>query len=167
MTLRTETIGYQHDGVALEGLLAWDDAIQGPRPGVLVSHAWAGRSEFEDSKAQKLAELGYAGFSLDLYGKGVRGSSKEENTALMQPFMENRPLLQERLNASLDAMNDCEVVDATRSAIIGYCFGGLCALDLARSGRDIRSGHQPARSADGTRQHSRNQGKGTGTAWLG
>ena len=139
MTLRTETIGYQHDGVALEGLLVWDDAIQGPRPGVLVSHAWAGRSEFEDSKAQDLAGLGYAGFSLDLYGKGVRGNSKEENSALMQPFMENRPLLQERLNASLDAMNGCEVVDATRSAIIGFCFGGLCALDLARSGRDIRA----------------------------
>ncbi len=137
MTLRAETIGYQHDGVALEGLLVWDDAIQGPRPGVLVSHAWAGRSEFEDSKAQKLAGLGYAGFSLDLYGKGVRGSSKEENMALMQPFMENRPLLQERLNASLDAMNDCDAVDGTRSAIIGFCFGGLCALDLARSGRDI------------------------------
>ena len=139
MTLRTETIGYQHDGVALEGLLVWDDAIQGPRPGVLVSHAWAGRSEFEDSKAQDLAGLGYAGFSLDLYGKGVRGNSKEENSALMQPFMENRPLLQERLNASLDAMNDCGVVDATCSAIIGFCFGGLCALDLARSGRDIRA----------------------------
>ena len=139
MTLRTETIEYQHNGIALEGLLAWDDAQEGARPGVLVSHAWAGRSEFEDSKAQELARLGYVGFSLDLYGKGVRGSSNEENAALMQPFMANRSLLQERMNASLDAMNACDVVDATRSAIIGYCFGGLCALDLARSGRDIRA----------------------------
>ena len=66
MTLRTETIEYQHNGTILEGLLAWDDAQQGAQPGVLVSHAWAGRSEFEDNKAQELARLGYVGFALDL-----------------------------------------------------------------------------------------------------
>ena len=139
MALRTETIDYQHNGINLEGLLAWDDALEGTRPGILVSHAWAGRSEFEDGKARELARLGYVGFALDLYGKGVRGSSNEENAGLMQPFMENRSMLQERLNSSLDAMHACDVVDAAHSAIIGYCFGGLCALDLARSGRDIRA----------------------------
>lgn len=138
MTITTKSIEYSHNGVALEGLLAWDDARTGPRPGVLVSHAWGGRGNFDDERARELAKLGYAGFALDVYGKGVRGSNKEENAALMQPFMEDRTLLQARLAESLKTLADCECVNASRMAIIGYCFGGLCALDLARSSHDIQ-----------------------------
>jgi len=127
-----------HDGdVVLEGMLAWDDAIEGPRPGVLISHAWGGRSDFEDGKANALAEFGYAAFSLDLYGKGVRGSDPEENAALMQPFLEDRAMLQQRLLVSLDAMRQQDAVDANRVAAIGFCFGGLCVLDIARTGADL------------------------------
>ncbi|NND92000.1 MAG: carboxymethylenebutenolidase [Granulosicoccus sp.] len=136
--MRTESIEYQHDGITLEALLAWDDQITGPRPGVLISHAWAGRSSFENARAEDLAAMGYAGFALDLYGKGVSGSSKEENSALMQPFISDRPHLLNRLQQSLDTLKACAVVDESRTAIMGYCFGGLCALDLARGGADIQ-----------------------------
>ena len=104
MSIQTRTIDYTDGDTVLEGLLAWDDAVEGPRPGVMVSHAWAGRGPLEDGKAQALAELGYAGFSLNLYGKGVLGASTEENAALMQPFLDDRAMLQQRLLLSLNTM---------------------------------------------------------------
>ena len=104
MSIRTRTIEYLDGDTVLEGLLAWDDTDDKPRPGILVSHAWSGRSDFEDDKACKLAELGYVGFAQDNYGKGVRGSNPEENDALMQPLLDDRPALQQRMIASLDTL---------------------------------------------------------------
>lgn len=138
MAIQNKTIEYVHQGTQLEGRLCWDDQIEGPRPGVLVSHAWAGRSGFEDDKAAELAKLGYAGFSLDLYGQGVLGTSVEENSQLMQPFLEDRQMLQARLGVALATLRSSELVDSANTAIMGYCFGGLCALDLARIGTDIK-----------------------------
>ncbi len=137
MTIRTRSIDYADGDTALQGTLAWDDAVEGPRPGVLVSHAWRGRSEFEDDKARALAELGYAGFALDLYGKGVCGRSPDENAALMQPFLDDRRLLVRRMHLALDELRRQEPVDPRRIGAIGFCFGGLCVLDLARSGADV------------------------------
>ena len=136
--IKEELIEYEHNATVLEGFLAYDDGKQGARPGVMISHAWAGRGEFECNKARKLAELGYAGFALDLYGKGVLGSGPEENQKLMAPFLEDRALLQSRLTRSLETMRKQSVVDEARTAAMGFCFGGLCVLDLARIGTDIR-----------------------------
>jgi dienelactone hydrolase len=138
MTVQTRTIEYTHGDTLLEGFFAWDDAIAGPRPGVAVAHAWAGRDEFEQGKAIKLAELGYTGFALDLYGKGVLGSGPEENAVLMAPFMEDRQLLQDRMHLAISVLREQEEVDATAVAAMGFCFGGLCVLDLARTGSDVR-----------------------------
>ncbi len=121
----------------LEGLLAWDSAVDFARPGVMVSHAWGGRGELEDAKAVALAELGYVGFASNLYGKGVRGNSTEENAALMQPFLDNRSMLQQRMLLSLNTMRTQPEVDERNVAAIGFCFGGLCVLDLARTGEDL------------------------------
>ena len=137
MSIQTRLIEYEHGDSLLEGLMAWDDTSNGPRPGIMVSHAWAGRSEFEEDKARQLAELGYVGFALDLYGKGVRGGSPEENGALMQPFLDDRSMLQERLLLSLNIMREQSTVDTSSAAAIGFCFGGLCVLDLARTGEDL------------------------------
>lgn len=138
MTIQTRTIEYSHGDALLEGFLAWDDAQESSRPGVVVAHAWAGRGEFEQGKAIKLAEQGYVGFALDMYGKGVLGSNPEENTALMTPFMEDRQLLQDRMQLAVTVLRDQQEVDAGRVAAIGFCFGGLCVLDLARIGSDVR-----------------------------
>lgn len=137
MSIRTRTIEYEDGDALLEGELAWDDAGVAARPGVLIAHAWRGRSEFESGKARSLAELGYAGFAMDLYGKGVRGGSIEENRALMRPFMEDRALLQRRMRLALECLRSQEEVDAARTGAIGFCFGGLCVLDLARTGAGI------------------------------
>jgi dienelactone hydrolase len=136
--IKTRNIEYNHDGVILEGMLTFDDSRTGPRPGILVSHAWGGRGEFECNKARALAELGYTGFALDLYGKGVLGSTPEENTKLMTPFLEDRSLLQSRLTLALKTMQAQDEVDGEYCAAIGFCFGGLCVLDLARIGTDIQ-----------------------------
>jgi dienelactone hydrolase len=137
MSIQTRTIDYEDGDTVLEGLIAWDDARSKPAPGVIVSHAWAGRSPFEDNKAIELARLGYTGFALDLYGKGVLGSGPDENAALMTPFLDDRPMLQQRLLLSLQTMRNQPEVDESKVAAIGFCFGGLCVLDIARTGAEI------------------------------
>jgi len=134
MSIQTRLVEYHDEESVLEGMLVWDDAVSGPRPGVLVSHAWSGRSDYEEGKARRLAELGYVAFALDLYGKGVRGSSVEENSALMQPFLDDRAMLQRRLLLAVDTLRQQDEVDAAKVAAVGFCFGGLCVLDIARFG---------------------------------
>ena len=136
--MRERLVEYEHDGVVLEGLLVVDDAAQNRRPGVLVAHAWGGRGDIEERTARRLAEHGYVGFAMDMYGKGVRGSSREENAALIAPFLENRASLQSRMTAAAKVLAGQDEVDSNRIAAIGYCFGGLCVLDLARTGADVR-----------------------------
>ncbi|MBF8270630.1 MAG: Carboxymethylenebutenolidase [Gammaproteobacteria bacterium] len=136
--IKERVVAYEHNGAVLEGFLACDDATDKPRPGILISHAWAGRGEFECQKARDLAELGYAGFALDLYGKGVLGSGPEENTRLMTPFLQDRALLQARMQRSLEIMQAQPEVDSKKAAAIGFCFGGLCVLDLARIDSNIK-----------------------------
>ena len=137
MTIQTKALDYSQDGTSFEGYFAWNDAAAEPYPCVLVSHAWGGLGEFEQERARDLAELGYAAFCLDLYGKGVRGSSPEENAELMQPFLDDRAMLQSRLTLAVNVAGQQPGVDASRMAAIGYCFGGLCVLDLARVGGDV------------------------------
>ncbi len=137
MTIQTRTIDYSQADDTFEGFLAWDDSVSGPRPAVVISHAWGGAGEFEQARARDLAELGYVGFALDLYGKGIRGSNPEENAKLMQPFLGDRSLLQSRMQLAVDVVRDQAEVDTARIAAMGYCFGGLCVLDLARTGADV------------------------------
>ncbi len=105
-----------------------------PMPVVLVCHAWAGEDSFADERARALAALGSIGFAIDVYGKGRRGNSNEENMALMSPLVEDRALLRNRLAAAVATAATIPGADASRIAAIGYCFGGLCALDIARAG---------------------------------
>jgi dienelactone hydrolase len=137
MAIQETYVDYQHNGATHQAFMAWDDAFEGTRPGVLVAHAWAGRTEFEESRARWLASLGYVGFALDMYGKGIRGNSTEENTALMTPLLEDRGKLQGRMATALQVMQEQPLVNTAHCAAIGYCFGGLCVLDLARAGTAI------------------------------
>ncbi len=136
MTIETQAIDYSDGELELRGVLAFDPD-RGPRPGVMVAHAWAGRTQFEDEKAVWVAARGYTGFAIDVYGAGVVGSGPEQNAGLMQPFLDDRQKLLRRLAIALDVMRNQDAVDAARTAIMGFCFGGLAALDLARSGADI------------------------------
>lgn len=136
--LKTQKIEYTDENTVLEGYYAYDDAIVEKMPLVLVAPDWSGRNEFACAKADKLAELGYVGFALDMYGKGKRGNTKEEKSALMTPFIQDRNKLLNRILAGFDAAKKIDQVEPSRIGAIGFCFGGLCVLDLARSGADIK-----------------------------
>jgi dienelactone hydrolase len=137
--MHTSNYIYHHGEQELHGFLAYDDRSDSPRPAVLVAHDWAGRGEFVCNKAKLLAKMGYLGFALDMYGHGRVGVTTDEKKALMNPFVSDRVLLGERLRAAYDAVIGMSEVDTMRVAIIGFCFGGLCALDLARSGVEIKA----------------------------
>lgn len=136
--MKTENIEYHDGDNLLEGYLAYDDKVTGKRPAVLVAHDWSGRNEFACQKAKNLAELGYVGFALDMFGKGIIGNTKEEKSALIQPFVQDRKALLNRLLKAVETVKQLEMVDAQKISMIGFCFGGLCALDLARSGADVK-----------------------------
>ncbi|MBL8764719.1 MAG: dienelactone hydrolase family protein [Phycisphaerae bacterium] len=137
--VRTKTIAYTHDGVTLEGVLAWDDGVKGKRPGVLVVHEWWGHNGYARERAGKLAALGYVAFALDMYGKGKTAATPEEAQRLATPFYQDRALMRARAAAGLEVLRTQENVDASRLAAIGYCFGGTVCLELARSGADLRA----------------------------
>jgi len=129
---------YHQGEQELHGFLAYDDNIDTPRPAVIVAHDWSGRNDFACQKARLLAEMGYVGFSLDMYGQARLGENDDEKMALMQPIANDRGMLRDRVRAAFDTVSALSEVDNNRIAIIGFCFGGLCALDLARSGADIK-----------------------------
>lgn len=136
MPITTQSFEYQGDGHTFEGYLARPEG--GPKPVVLVAHAWGGLSDYEKGKADRIAEdLGYAAFAIDVYGVGKRGGTVEENQALMTPLMEDRAELQKRLNIAVEHAKTLEGVDTSKRAAIGFCFGGLCVLDMARAGQDV------------------------------
>jgi dienelactone hydrolase len=107
----------------------------GPHPAVLVAHQWSGQSDHERATADRMAALGYVGIAIDVYGKGVRGApDATDHSALMMPWAGNRAALKKRLMAAVSFAKGHDAVDPGKIAIMGYCFGGLCALDVARTG---------------------------------
>ena len=120
-----------------EGIICYDNEIDGPLPGVLVSHQYSGCSKMEERKCEFLAKAGYFAFAIDLYGKGIRGKTPEESLNLMNQLSEDRKVLSDRINYCLNLLKNYELVDSSKVAAIGYCFGGRCVLDLARSGAEL------------------------------
>ncbi len=138
MAIQTRLIEYEHGGTVLEGLLAWNDSSNEPRPAVTIAHTIWGRKELECDKARRLAELGFTAFALDMFGKGVQAESREQSRELAAPLMTDRVMLQERINLAVDILRHQPEADADNIAAMGFCFGGLCVLDLARSGSDVK-----------------------------
>jgi dienelactone hydrolase len=136
--MREQLIEYRDGETLLEGFFCYDESQPGPRPAVILNHTWAGRDEFVERKARRLAWSGYACFALDNYGKGKRGTTPDECAALMKPLMNDRALLRKRLLAGLTAVQGLPIVDRKRIAVMGFSFGGLCALDFARADADVR-----------------------------
>ena len=135
--LQTQEIEYQSDDALLTGYLAYDSRIEGKRPGVLVVHEWWGHNEYARKRAEMLAEQGYVAFAVDMYGDGKLASHPDDAGKFMQQVTSNMPLAEKRLAAALNILNQQEVTDISKTAAIGYCFGGGMVLHLARIGTDI------------------------------
>lgn len=130
-------VDYEFESQTYQGYFAKPDS-NANAPLVIVAHAWGGLGANEISKAQNIADkLGYAAFAIDVYGKGKRGETPEECQALMNPLVGNRAELQKRLNGGLAAARQQADIDTSKVAAVGYCFGGLSVLDMARANMDV------------------------------
>ncbi|MFO0548539.1 MAG: dienelactone hydrolase family protein [Polyangiaceae bacterium] len=132
-----ELISYSEGGEAFDAFIA-RPAGAGPHPTVLVCHAWGGRDEFAEAKASALAELGYIGAAIDVYGVGKRGTDTASCQALMMPLVSDPPKLRRRLAAAFEAVSAVDGVDRGRMGTIGFCFGGMCSILTARMGLPLR-----------------------------
>jgi dienelactone hydrolase len=143
MTLNTgagivsRPVEYKQGESVLEGFSAFDDALPGKRPAVLIVHQWKGLGDYEKKRAEMLAQLGYNVLAVDIYGKGVRPQTPQEAGAEAGKYKNNVALLRARVLSGLAVLSADEHTDPKRIAAIGYCFGGTTVLELARSGADI------------------------------
>lgn len=134
----TKEIEYRGDGVLLKGFCAYPD--RGSHlPAVLIAPTWAGRDKFACDKAIAMAKKGYLGFAIDLYGDAKVGSSKEENATLMNSLLEDKYALMTRLRTAYSVVKKIPRVDKSNISAIGFCFGGKCVLDMARSNMQLKA----------------------------
>lgn len=140
MTIERRTIVYGGPGGPFEGVFAWDSDTAGPRPGILVIPNVLGQKEADNRKAEDLARLGYAAFACDVFGQGKRGQPGPDFAKYMNEMNADRCLLRDRLDTSLATLKAQDEVDPANTAAIGFCFGGKCVLDMARSGLDTLGG---------------------------
>ncbi len=132
-----ETLLYKDGDTTLEGYMVRPDGVTGNAPTILVVHQWKGAGEYERSRADMLAAQGYNAFVIDMYGQGIRPQTPETAGAEAGKYKGDPVLARQRLNAALDFIKTQKGVDTSKIAIIGYCFGGTMALELARSGAEI------------------------------
>lgn len=134
--MHVESLPYRDDDIDLEALVAYP--TRDKHPTVILCHAWKGRDSFISDKAKLMSHWGYVGFALDMYGKGVIGQTKGEKAALKKPFIDDRALLLKRVQRGFQVACDLPYVDTDRVAVLGFGFGAVCALDLARSGAPLK-----------------------------
>ncbi|MGC9964225.1 MAG: dienelactone hydrolase family protein [Syntrophobacteraceae bacterium] len=141
-TVEAKVVGsmvpYRHEGVELAGYLAYDDSIEGRRPGVLLVHEWWGLNDYAQTRANQLAGLGYVAFAADMYGKGKVTENPREASEWAQALRGDIGLLRQRATAALEVLKADPRTDAARIAAIGYCFGGGTVQHLAYSGAPLK-----------------------------
>lgn len=137
--VRTEPVNYQVGNIKCQGFLAYDDQAQGKRPGIVVCPEWWGLTDYAKHRAQMLAQLGYVALAVDLFGNGKTTEDPQEAAKLAGALKANRQVLRQRVNAGLEQLKRNPRVDTARLGAIGYCFGGTTAIELARSGADVKA----------------------------
>jgi dienelactone hydrolase len=135
--VKGEEVQYRDGNVVMKGYLAYDDAVKGKRPGVIVVHEWWGHNEYTRKRARMLAELGYTALAVDMYGEGKTADHPDTAGKFSGEVRKNMALMTARFNAARQVLIKHKTVDAERVAAIGYCFGGSVVLEMARQGADL------------------------------
>jgi len=137
--IQSKEVSYRAGGVDMKGYIAWDADRAGHRPGVLVVHEWWGVNDYARRRANMLAELGYTGLAVDMYGGGKQAGNPDEAGQLMNGLLADMVTVRERFNAGLEQLKAHESTDASRLAAIGYCMGGGIVLHMARYGAALNA----------------------------
>lgn len=135
--VRTEAVEYRSGETVMNGYLAYDDAVQGKRPGVLVVHEWWGHNDYARKRARMLAELGYTALAVDMYGGGKTADHPEDAGRFASEARKDLDVAEARFLAAREVLARHPTVDAGQIAAIGYCFGGGVVLEMARRGVDL------------------------------
>lgn len=153
-TIHSETIRLSAEGTDLQSYLAYDDANDARRPGVMVIHEWWGLNDYIRRRVDQLAKLGYAALAVDMYGNGEVADNPDDAGRLMNGVLSDITKAESRMGAALEYLQSHDRVDAPRIAAIGYCFGGAMVLHAARTGMPLAgvvsfhgalgSAHKPA-----------------------
>jgi dienelactone hydrolase len=137
--VQSKTIEYKDGETVLTGFLAWDDAVTGKRPGILVVHEWWGLNDYAKSRAKQLAAEGYVAFALDMYGNDKVTDHPDQASEWMKQITANIDLWARRAQLGLEVLMSQEQVEAGKTAAIGYCFGGATVMQMAYSGTDLKA----------------------------
>lgn len=135
--IKKEKVEYKTSQAQMEGYAAYDSAGESKKPAVLIVHDWLGLNEYTKAKAEQLAQMGYVGFAVDVYGKGIRPKDSKEASEFAGKYKKDIKELRERIRAAYTEVASMKNVDPQRIIVIGYCFGGTTALELARSGAPL------------------------------
>ena len=138
-TIRTDNVEYTAGNTNMIGYVAYP-AAKGNHPVVFIIPEWWGLNDYAKSRARQLAELGYVGFALDVYGNGKNVDNPTDAEALAKPFYGGMDLIIPRFEAALNKANELPGIDTSRRALIGYCFGGAMTLNLMRAGEPLKGG---------------------------
>lgn len=132
-------VSYHAKGTTLKGYVAWDDAVKGKRPGVLVIHEWWGHNDYARMRARMLAEQGYTALAVDMYGNGKQAHHPDDAQKFSSEVSKNAALAKARFDAAYKLLSGEETVEAGNIGAIGYCFGGSVALNMARIGEPLKA----------------------------
>lgn len=131
-------VSYKQGDTTMKGYVAYDDAIKGKRPGIVIVHEWWGHNAYARHRADMLAEMGYTALAVDMYGDGKLANHPDDAKKFMMAVMSNTDTLKARFEAGVKALKSQKTTDAKNIAAIGYCFGGGTVLGMARAGVKLK-----------------------------
>jgi len=138
MKLKEELVAYSADSVNMKGFVAYNESDSSKRPVVMIVHEWWGLTDYPKERARQLAKLGYVAMAVDLFGEGRTANTPDEAKSYVMPFYGNPQMAKTRFDAALEKVKSISVADMNNVAVIGYCFGGNVALNMARMGEDLK-----------------------------
>lgn len=137
--MQSRIVEYTQGDVNFKSQLIYDENKSGPQATVIIIHAFDGVTEFITDYAEQVVDAGYAAFCVDMFGEGKIFTELEGCMGAIMPMLKDRALLQGRLLAGFEACKKQQEVDESKIVAMGFCFGGMCSLDLARAGMDVKA----------------------------